>query len=170
MNQQFYIKLFFRFCIILLFQVLVLNNVHLSGLLNPYFYPIFILSLPLMMPQWICLLLAFAMGFSVGVFTNSSGLHAMSLLIITALRPLAIVLIFPQIKKDDTDEINIYRAGPLNFILYLLILLYIHHFVYFIVEVWSFSLFYLTILKIFLSTLMSAVLILMSEYFFIKKK
>ena len=164
------VRLFIRFVCYLLLQVLVLNNVNLTGLMSPYFYPLFILVLPLRIPQWVALLLAAAMGYFVGIFTGSAGLHMGALLILTMLRPMLINLFFSNISEDDNTELTIKKFGAFNFILYVFLLLFIHHFFFFIVQIWSFQLLGFVLLKIILSSLVSNSLILLSEYLFWNKK
>ena len=168
--SNIYIRLVIRFIFFLLFQVLVLNNIELGGLMNLYYYPLFVLLLPLRMPQWISLLLSFVLGYSVGLFSNSSGLHAFSTVIMAFVRPFVIQIIFPKADGSDTEEISLEQSGFVNFILYAFILIFIHHFFLFIIEVWSFTKFYFTILKIFTSSIVSTSLIILSEYLFWRKR
>ena len=170
MMSNIYLRLFIRFVFYLLFQVLVLDNIELSGLMNPYFYPLFILLLPLNFPQWANLLLAFAMGYSVGSFSNNAGLHAFASVFIAFIRPFIISTIFPQNDTDDLEELSIDKTGVLNFILYAFVLIFIHHFIFFILEVWSFTKFYFTFIKIFFSAIISTLLIILSEYLFWRKR
>jgi hypothetical protein len=165
-----YLMIALQFILIVLFQVLILNNVHLKGLMNPYYYPIFILLLPLSIPQWVCLLLSFLMGISVGSFTHSSGLHAIALLVITYIRPFLITIIFPKSRSEEIEEISILKAGFLNFAIYLIILTFIHHLIFFIFEVLSFNQFYFTLIKIILSTILSFTLMIIGEFLFQRKK
>ena len=167
--SNIYSRLILRFVGYLFFQVLVLNNIQLSGLMNPYYYPLFVLLLPLRMPQWVCLLLAFLMGYSVGIFSNSSGLHAFATVAMVFFRPFIISIIFPRTETDDVEELSIGQTGIFNFILYAFVLVLIHHFLFFTIEVWSFTKFYFTFIKIILSTMMSTLLILLGEYLFLRK-
>jgi hypothetical protein len=168
--SNIYIRIFLRFLGCLFFQVLVLNNIELSGLMNIYYYPLFILLLPLQMPQWLCLLLSFAMGYCVGIFTNTAGLHAFAAVLIAFIRPLVIQVIFPRTETDDVEEITIEKSGIFNFILFVFVLIFIHHFVLFLVEVWSFTKFYFTVLKIILSAVLSSSVIIIGEYLFWRKR
>ncbi len=164
------VRLVLRFIGYLLLQVLVLNNVELNGLMNPYFYPLFILVLPLRTPQWLTLCLAFAMGYLVGIFTGTAGLHAAALVFIAFIRPTIIAVLFPGVNDEDNSELNLGKFGPVNFIMYVLLMVFIHHFIFFSVQVWSFSLFFYTLLKILISSIISSLLILLAEYLFWNKK
>jgi rod shape-determining protein MreD len=56
-----------------LFQVFILNNIQLSGFVNPYFYVLFILLLPFEIPGWLLLSLGFVLGLTIDVFSNTPG-------------------------------------------------------------------------------------------------
>ena len=116
------------------------------------------------------MLLAFAMGYSVGSFTNTAGLHAFASVFIAFIRPVVIRNIFPQSEISDAQELSINQTGVLNFILYAFVLIFIHHFIFFIVEVWSFTKFYFTVIKIIFSSVLSTFLIILGEYLFTRKK
>ena len=66
----------FRFLILILVQVVVLNNVQFSGFINPFVYIMFIMMLPVRMPKTFLLLAAFITGLVVDVFSNTMGMHA----------------------------------------------------------------------------------------------
>ena len=74
------IKLFgrniIRFVILVLLQVLVLDNIQISGHIVPHFYVLFILLMPFETPNWLLLLTAFALGLSVDMFNHTLGMHA----------------------------------------------------------------------------------------------
>ena len=70
------LKNIFRFIILVLVQVLVLNNIQFLGYINPYIYILFILSLPVRTPRWASLLLAFVLGLTIDIFANTPGMHA----------------------------------------------------------------------------------------------
>ncbi|NJK85385.1 MAG: hypothetical protein HC906_04860 [Bacteroidales bacterium] len=60
-------RILFRFIILVLLQVFVFNNIHLSGFIVPYIYILFILLLPFETPGWLLLVSAFLLGFSIDV-------------------------------------------------------------------------------------------------------
>ncbi|MFZ4059415.1 MAG: rod shape-determining protein MreD, partial [Ferruginibacter sp.] len=64
-----------RFFLLILLQVLVFNNMHLNGYINPYVYVLFILLLPFETPQWLLLISAFLLGFGVDLFSDTMGMH-----------------------------------------------------------------------------------------------
>ncbi|MBL4668206.1 MAG: rod shape-determining protein MreD [Flavobacteriales bacterium] len=63
------------FILLVLFQGLILNNVEFGGYVVPFLYVFFILSLPFETPNWIVLLLGFALGVAIDSFTSTLGMH-----------------------------------------------------------------------------------------------
>ena len=63
-----YVRNIGRFIVLVLFQVLVLNNIQFSGYVNPFMYVLFILLLPFETPRWLLLLSGFLLGLSVDIF------------------------------------------------------------------------------------------------------
>ncbi len=157
-------RLSFRFIAVLLFQILVLNNIQLTGLMNPYFYPLFVILLPLEVPMWASLIIGFFTGLCVGSFTNAAGLHAFATVLIVALRPIVLSALLPKASLEGVDEPTIRNIGPATFITLTVILVFVHHFTFFILEVMSFTLFYFTIIKVLTSTIVSSVIIILSQY------
>ena len=68
----------FRFILLILFQVLILDHVELGGYLNPFLYVMFILMLPFETPDWLVLLLGFITGLTLDMFTDTIGMHTAS--------------------------------------------------------------------------------------------
>ena len=59
------------FILLVLLQVLVLNNIHLFGIITPFLYIIFIINLPYNISRHWSLLIAFLLGLVVDMFTNT---------------------------------------------------------------------------------------------------
>ena len=51
-----------RFMVVILFQVLVMDNVMINGYMIPYIYILFILLMPFETPRWAQLILGFLLG------------------------------------------------------------------------------------------------------------
>ena len=80
------IQYFLAFVFLILFQVLVLNNLHLSIYLNPYAYILFILILPFETPGWLVLSLGFVLGLIMDAFCNTLGMHSVATVLLAFLR------------------------------------------------------------------------------------
>ncbi len=168
MNKGYFVHII-RFVLLVLFQVLILNNIQLSGYLNPYFYVLFILMLPFETPRWLLLLSAFFLGFSVDLFQNTMGINIAACVLMAWFRPYVIQLVASKQEYEPGLEPCIRDLGFTWFISYSLILVFIHHFALFYIEVFRFSEFLTTFYRVLGSTVFTMVLIIMSQYLFYKQ-
>ena len=125
-------RLSLQFVLLLLFQALVLNNILLFG-----YATLFILSLPVDMPRWLELIIAFSMGLILDIFSNTGGMHAFSLTLLAFLRPYILALLAPREGYDPGEIPSLYRQGAAWLSLYLLIALFIHHLAFYTLEIFS---------------------------------
>ena len=163
------IKNILRFIFILVLQILIFNNIQLSGYINPHFYILFILLLPLNSPAWMTMLSAFILGSIIDIFSQSPGLHASASVLIAFIRPTVISLIKTnsEIKPDITPNLN--NMGFKWFISYSFILIFIHHTIYFILEIFSFKHIFDTFYHIIISSFATFLLIILSQLFIYKR-
>lgn len=151
-------------------QVLVLNNLELSVYLNPYIYPLIILSLPLKTTRPILLFMAFGIGLTMDFFLNSAGMHSASLLCLAFMRPFVIQSLSPRSNIPMEDMLSVKNVGISSFFYYTVILIFLHHLVYFFLEIFSMTQFFQTMLKIILSTAFSTLLVVLSSILFAPNK
>lgn len=159
-----------RFIFLVLFQVLVLNNIQLSGFLNPFLYILFILMLPFHTPKWLVLILAFILGLCIDMFSDTGGLHAAACVVMGFARQPILNLIAPNDGYDVVHRPTLKQFGFGWFLTYAGILVLVHHFVLFYLEVFTFSHFFLTLLRILLSSIFTLILIFISQFFFSNTK
>ena len=153
-----------RFFFLVFLQVLILNNINLGGYINPYFYIYFILLLPFGAPRWLLLISAFILGLSIDIFTNTIGLNAAACVVMAFFRPFVISAIStgPESLIGDTPSLR--NQGIKWFLYYSIILVLIHHSVLFYLEIFRFSEFTVTFIRVLLSSAFTMVLVLISEY------
>lgn len=165
------LKNILRFFVLVGIQVLILNHVQFSGYINPYLYVLFILMLPFNTPNWLVLILGFALGLSVDIFSYTPGLHSAATVFMAFIRPIIIKLSY---KKGETDLVlqspSIKDSGLRWFFTYSLILVTIHHFFLFYLEEFNFHEFFMTFLRIIVSIIATMVLVILSQYIFYIKK
>lgn len=168
------ISLFFqyagRFILFVLVQVLILNNIQFSGLINPYLYIMFIIILPFETPNWLLLFTAFALGISIDSFTNTLGMHTSAAVFIAFIRPYVLKIMAPREGYDTGTLPRIKFYGLQWFIRYSVIITVAHHFFLFYLEVFRLSDFFLTFSRVFLSSIFTMILILITHYLFFKTK
>ncbi len=158
-----------RFVVLVVLQVWVFNNIQFSGFVNPYIYVLFILLLPFETPKSAVLLLAFLLGFSVDMFTDTVGMHLSATLFMAFVRPYILQAFAPRDGYEPGTFPRIYYYGFLWFFRYAAILIFLHHLVLFTVEVFNFANFYLVLWRSLLSTLFTTVIVMLSQYMIFRK-
>lgn len=145
--------------IVLLLQMLVFNNLHFLGICHPYIYILFLIALPIRIPQWIELLIGFGVGLIVDMFCGSPGVHTAACSFLAYLRP-----IFIKRTIQDAERISMTIDGlSIGFNEYVkLVVLYtiLHHTLVFLIEAWSLAHFWLLLAKIIVSSLFTIALLL----------
>lgn len=155
-----------RFVVLVLLQVLVVNHIRLGGYVHPYIYLIFIMLLPINIPNWQLLLLGFSLGLSVDLFTGTPGLHAGATTLMAFCRPRIIKLISGTLKFENIHEPNLNQLDGMWFFRYVFLMVFVHHFMLFLMESFSFHLFGQVMLRVVLSVPVSVFLIMMILYIF----
>ena len=155
-----------RFVALVLFQVLVVNHIRLGGYVHPYIYMIFILLLPINIPNWQLLLLGFGLGLSIDLFTGTPGLHAGATTLMAFCRPAILRFVSGHQKLENVVEPNLGQQGGAWFLRYTLCMVLVHHFALFFMESFSFHLFGQVLLRVLLSVPVSVFLIMMILYIF----
>ncbi|MFN2396408.1 MAG: rod shape-determining protein MreD [Bacteroidales bacterium] len=152
-----------RFLIIVGIQVLILNQIRFSGYITPYLYPMFILLLPFNTKGYTLLLTAFFTGLIIDMFSDSLGMHAAATVLMAFLRPWVIssITIKSEFEPEVEPRINVMGAGWV--FIYSLIMIFIHHFSLFLLEVFRFSGFGETFLRTILSTAFSVLIIMIAH-------
>jgi rod shape-determining protein MreD len=161
-------KYIIMFVVLVLAQVLLLNNIQFSGLINPYVYILFILLLPFTIPGYLLLGLSFLLGISVDIFNNTPGIHAGATVLLGFLRPGIAQLISSReiIEKGNTP--NMTQLGFASFLKYTVLSVLVHHLFLFYAEAFSFGGFFETLLRCIFSSIFSIVIILASQFIIFK--
>jgi len=159
-----------RFVLLTFAQVMVLNNIHLHGLFNPYIYPLFILLLPLETPTWLLLFLGFFSGLVIDWYSHTGGLHASASVLIAFIRPAMLNLLKPTGGYLPEDRPTISSMGFTWFLTYCSILVFIHHLFLFIIETFSLTQFVFVMEKILVSSVVSIAIMVILQYLFYRRK
>ena len=85
--MQLVLQNIFRFVMLVLVQVFVLDNIQFLGYISPMIYILFILSLPVRFPRGVVLILAFLLGLTIDIFNNTMGIHAFATVFAAFIRP-----------------------------------------------------------------------------------
>jgi hypothetical protein len=159
-----------RFVGLILIQVLVMNRINFYGFLNPYIYILFILLLPFETPGWLLLILSFGTGLTVDIFSGTLGLHAASTVFLGFMRPAIIKFVGEKPEYDITTQPKLEQMGLKWFMAYAIVMTFSHHLFLNFVDVFSFTEFWQTLLRVIISTLATFLFIMLFEYIFATKK
>lgn len=155
-----------RFIVLIPLQVLVLDNINLGGFVNPYLYVLFILMLPFEIPGWALLFFSFSIGLGVDMFSGTPGMHAAASTLMAYIRPLIIRSVGISRDLESGLQPSIQHMGFSWFVMYALILVFIHHLALFTIEVFRLSGLFSVFLRTLYSTLFTVVLIIIVQYMF----
>ncbi len=163
------IKLLIRFIILVLLQIIVLNNIQLSGFINPYLYVLFILMMPVKMQRILLLGLAFLTGLTIDIFSDTMGMHAAACVFMAFCRPAVLRFMAPR-EGYEAEATPSVRAISFNwFLWYAGILILLHHLMLFYLEVFRLSEFFITFLRVLASSLATLSMVILSQFLFVKQ-
>lgn len=165
-----YIKYIVWFIVLVVFQLLVLNNIQFSGYINPYLYIYLILILPFETPFIALVTVAFFLGFAIDIGNNTLGINAAATVFAASLRPFIINIFSPRAGYNSETYPRASYYGINWFVKYASLLVFMHHLFLFFVESFSFNNFFHTLLKVILSFIFTIILIIITELFFYKKQ
>jgi len=151
--------------ILVLLQVLILNYVQFSGFVNPYVYIMIVLLLPYTIPAWMLLVISFLSGLVIDLFSGSPGMHASATLLAGFSRPYILRIIAPRDGYESGSDLSMAAYGARWFLVYTAIIVVIHHTALFYLEVFRFTDFFRTLLRVILSSSFTAGFILLIEYY-----
>ena len=154
--------------VLLFLQIFVFNRIDVSIYVNIQVYIMFILLLPVSFYPLSLLFLSAFMGLSIDIFSSGAlGLHMAACAVIGYLRPLLLRNILPQ--AEVQIEIPLPGKSPFRkYLLYMLILVFAHHFVLFSLETFDISEIDYILPKTLISTAASIIMIFLLELVVIK--
>jgi rod shape-determining protein MreD len=156
-----------RFVLLVLVQILVLNHINFFGYINPYVYILFIILFPVKNSRTVFIFLAFLLGLTVDLFSDSGGIHAAACVTIAYIRPVVLKFCFGMIYEHQTIKFSNVEFG--SKLTYIALLTGIHHLVLFSLEVFNFSKIILTLQKTLFSSIFTIILCVIITIIFSRK-
>lgn len=150
MNSSLILNIF-RFIILIALQVLVFNNIKLFGYLDPFPYVLFIILYPVNSNRSLFIFMSFLLGLTLDMFGDTGGIHAIACLLLAYIRPSIFKFSFGLSYEYQTIKI----AEKISYerISFIVLSVFIHHFLIYMLELLRFGL----ILDIFLRTLLNTI-------------
>lgn len=147
--------------IYVLIQILILNQILFFSYINPFLYIILIINLPLKTSKLFLFIYSFLLGLAVDFFSTSIGFHSTACVLIAFIKPFISKITIPHNMLAEEDEISLKKIGNQSLIIFLLIIIFIHHSCLFYLEHLTINM--QIIIKIIFSTLISAVIIFITQ-------
>lgn len=159
-----------RFILLILAQIYIFNKIQVTGFINPQVYVLFILMLPFQISGFWLVALSFIMGLSIDYFEHTPGMHAAASVFLAFCRPGIIRLVGKKEDLEPWQAPNVRDSGSLWFFSYALILVLLHHTFLFYLEVFRFSEFLFTLLKVLSNTALTTIIIMLIQYLFFSRR
>ncbi len=165
-------KNIFRFILLILIQVYILDRIHIHYMVTPYVYFLFILWLPFNINRTLLMIIAFILGFTLDSFRHNPGFHTAACVLTAYIRPFLINLLIPQEGAETNYEEPSAKSmgGFASYSIYIGILTLVHHGWLFLLEALELASFWYFLIKTLFSFTISLLLILVTELLFNRKQ
>jgi hypothetical protein len=117
------------------------------------------------MNKALVMFLAFLIGISIDVFSDTVGMHASACVFLAFVRPYVLNFLAPRDGYEVNQTPTISHLGFVWFLSYISIAAFLHHLFLFFVEIFRFSEFFDTLWRVILSSLFTIGLILITQIF-----
>jgi rod shape-determining protein MreD len=161
-----YILIFF---ILVILQILVFNNIQFSGYVNPYVYILFVFLLPFETPGYLLLIVAFLLGLTIDIFSNTPGMHSFATVFMAAVRPSLLRGIAPKDNYQPGTLPTIQDYGVAWYFKYTVVLILVHHTVLFFIEVFDLTYIFSTLWRILASSMFTLIFVFIAQLFVFRK-
>ncbi len=152
--------------VLIMAQVMILKDLELFQVAFCLPYVMLILLLPYNFNRVASLVVAFLIGLFIDMFYDTPGIHAAGCVLIAFIRPFWLDVTLSGSSSDTNVKLGLMSLGFQWFLTFALPLTFVHHFTLFFIEAGGFGLFWLTIQKVFYSTLYSFVCMIIFQYIF----
>lgn len=126
--------------------------------------------LPFETPKVLSLIIAFLLGIAIDMFYDTMGMHAAASVFMAFARPGVLKIFSPRDGYENETKPTIKYLGISWFLSYSSTLIVLHHLVLFYTEIFNFSEFFSTLLRVIISSIFTLLLVVISQYFFYHKK
>ncbi len=127
-----------RIILLIMFQIFILKSINLENTTSQYIniivYPLGIILLPVALPSFIVILIAFGAGLIVDSFYGSLGVHTSACIWMAASRPITLKLFEPKSGYTINQKPSSSSLGIIWFLKFSSILLLVYLFFYFTLE------------------------------------
>jgi len=158
---------------LILFQVFIIDAIDLgtySNYFSPLLFSFFILRLKLDSNVFVVLILSFLLGMGVDIFRDTLGLNAAALVAVAFLRKYFLSIISEREDFDSMMELDFFNLGVVRYLIYFGLGILTHHFIFVLLEQFSFHSFFFLLYQSIINTLIALIILFFIQYLVIKKK
>ncbi len=161
MNSIFFTRLF-RLFILLLFQVLVFNHIHLLGYITPLVMGYMVVRMHRGTSRIAILVWGFVTGFLFDIFSNTAGMAAASCTLIAMIQP---VLLEMQVPRDSAENLipSFSTLGFWNYVFFVFLLMAALHSCFYLLDAFTLADLTLTLTSILGGSVLSTFIIVCIE-------
>jgi len=168
--MNLFVKHGLRFLLFVFVQVLVLNQIELGYGIQIMIYPLYILLLPVDLAIIPLMLIAFSTGLFIDVMSDTYGLHTSAMVAFAYARTLIFNLFAPRDGYDPLLETNVSNMGTGWFLKVFGLLLILHHFWFFMLEMFKLNEIGFVLRKTALSAPLSFLICILLQYLLLQKR
>jgi hypothetical protein len=169
MRKQIYTYISISLLLYLL-QICFVSKIGLSNLFYPLIFFAPLLIIPANINKVLLIVLGFIMGVIADIFLGTIGLNTFVCVLLAFIRPLFINLFTPKVSQSHSNIPSSKRFGMASFIFYIILLCFVYHSIFFILESFGMNNLGRLLLQIIISSTSSAILILFIFFLFFAPK
>jgi len=156
---------FIYFIVFVLFQTLVIDHIHLFGIVTPFVYIYVILKFRIVTSRSSVIILSFLLGLIIDIFSNTFGIHAAACSVIGFIRNplLAQFVDMKELPDGSVPSLRLFGFG--KFLRYTMIMVTLHHVILFSIDYFGFYQPALMITRLLTSIIVTLLLIFIIESF-----
>lgn len=151
-------------------QVFLFKNIGYYNLVTPYPYVLFLLLLPVGIPNAALYLIAFLTGITVDAFYDTLGVNAAASVVLAWMR---IIFFKITLEAENHEKYATPALGAVSFkwfFPYVLFAVFFHHFALYMLTVFSFRLFHYTLFSTIFSCIFTVLIIMLFSLILYRRK
>ena len=154
------------FFVMVILQVFLFSRIGISIYVNPLVYIAFLILLPMEIAGALLLVLGMVLGMTVDFFMGTAGINTIATLLAAFFRPAVLTLLVGKDEVKEGGVPNVNRIGLKRFLRYAGVIVLLHGTVFFVLESLTWSFFYLTLLRIICSSVITLLLVYFCQKLF----
>ena len=160
--SSIYLSRLFRLLILLFFQVLVFNHIHLMGYITPLVMGYMVVCFRHNSSRISVLTWGFITGLLFDIFSNTAGMASASCTLIAMVQPLILKMFTPRDAADDFKP-SFLTLGFWNYILYTFLVMLILHGAFYLLDAFTLADWILTLTSILGGSVLTTIIIVFIE-------